>query len=108
MIVLLFSERYRQSYSLVLHGNQIALIQNGSLSEGPMAERPFRPQEMKAVMVICKNPFCMRFSVVPPGSDFEGTAKLRLTCPECGHEHEYQRKDLHLASGSKGTAINPV
>jgi len=59
-------------------------------------------------MVICKNPLCARFFQVPPEVNPAGTAKVRLKCPECKHEHEYQRKDFHPASGPRGTAINPV
>jgi hypothetical protein len=58
--------------------------------------------------VICKNPFCMRIFTIPSNVVPEGTAKVRLTCPGCKHEHEYKEGDFHPAEGPTGTALNPV
>ena len=67
-----------------------------------------RPLASEASAVICKNPFCMRIFTVPSNTIPKGTAKARLTCPGCKHEHEYKKEDFHSASGPEGTALNPV
>ena len=50
----------------------------------------------------------MRIFTVPSNTIPKGTAKARLTCPGCKHEHEYKKEDFHSASGPEGTALNPV
>jgi hypothetical protein len=50
----------------------------------------------------------MRIFIVPSGVNPEGTARVKLTCPGCKHEYEYRKEDFHRASGSEGTALNPV
>jgi hypothetical protein len=74
----------------------------------PATDQPVQPQEMKVDLVIGKNPLCMRFFVVLSGPNLEGPAKLKLTCSKCEHEHEYQSRDVHGASGPNAIAINPV
>jgi hypothetical protein len=50
----------------------------------------------------------MRIFVVSSSIAPKGNAKVKLTCPGCGHEQEYKKEDFHRASGPEGTALNPV
>ena len=70
-----------------------------------MAE-PSGGREMTAA--ICKNPFCMRIFTVPSIEIPKGAARIKLRCPGCKHEDDYQKEDFHRASGPEGTALNPV
>ena len=87
---------------------QAALLGPTGIKAGFMGNRAAPPREKGEIAVICKNPLCMRFVRVPSGVNLGGMSRFKLTCPECDHEHEYRKEDLHAASESNGLAVNPV